>query len=246
MEQYRGILFSFDNVKLPDGTRSGKLKIAVPQNNLFRRLDRNIRFVYGTVQCTGDPQSPDADVEFIDSENQSLELDNASAQMLEILSLIPNMAELARDNSNGPDFYGALVHNTWEFRGTAFKLDHRSAGNVIAELRGWNERYLDFFGNGTEGEIQQEVGDLFNGIGLQQVGVRDLQSEADEMMEILETCEARPRPGDPPNWLGIFDREFNLNNEILNRMIYCALGGQAVLEEWERFYLLFALQDIDD
>ena len=246
MEHYRGILISSDNVKLPDGDRSGELKIADPQNCHFRRMDWNLSFVYGTIQCTGDPQSPHADVEFIDSENQSLELDKASSQMLKILSQIPDMADLACNRSIGPDIYGALVHNTWEFRGTAFSLNHRSAGNVIAKLRGCNERYFDFFANGTEGEIQQEVGELFNRIGLRQVGERDLQSEVDEMLEILETCEARPRPGDPPEWLGIFNREFNLKNEILNRMIYCALGGQADLEEWERFYLLFALQDIDD
>ena len=174
MGKYRGILFASDKVKLPDGDRSGELKIADPQNCHFKRIDLNLCFVYGTIQCTGDPQSPHADVEFIDSEKQSIELDKAFSQMLKILSLIPNMAELARDNSNGPDYFGALVHNTWEFRGTSFKLDHHSAGNVIAELRGWNERYFDFYGNGTEGEIQQEVGELFDRIGMHQVGKRDL------------------------------------------------------------------------
>lgn len=144
------------------------------------------------------------------------------------------------------DVYGALCSLGWhnEQTGKQYWGSWKTAGEVVASMRGRFESYTDFFLMGNEGMVTAEVRDAFQEIGWTCIGQADVPGRQRRAGNILETCEARAI-SETPEWYRHWSTGFVVGQAMGNRMHMCAISGRVALDEWNLFweYLLEEYED---
>ncbi|MEM7156161.1 MAG: hypothetical protein AAF799_25130 [Myxococcota bacterium] len=71
----------------------------------------------------------------------------------------PRLMALLRDIEFAREFYAAMCNMDWvkTDASSAFGCTFRTAGRIVAELRGIGEEYIDFYGSGPEGTVSPRV-----------------------------------------------------------------------------------------
>ncbi len=235
-----GLIVKYDGVLLPDGTRSGEMRMADPEHLRYRRLDSSEKFVYGKVVHLKADSRKDtkADLVFKDDKDQSIPYSADEQSVTGILSKCATTLKSVSSHRFSDRLFGALAGNTWVFPGVKFVLNARSAGKVVSELRGNNECYMDFFLSGAEGLVQDSTRVWLEGNGFELLAKRNWNSDIKQACELLELSESRPAEPNPPEWFSHWiDMEMG-EDDLTKRMHLCCFRGQATLEEWEEFLIL--------
>lgn len=86
-----------------------------------------------------------------------------------------NLMAVIQDDIYARQLYAAFCNVTWlrkeqndqceEFHGKEFQCSWRAAGRLVAELRGRNEEYIDFYLSGDEGNVAEWVANLLDECG---------------------------------------------------------------------------------
>ncbi len=71
-----------------------------------------------------------------------------------------------RDRHLAKLLYGALCNTDWYHTdGSGWSCTWRYAGGLVADLRGENEGYMDYYCSGVEGCVDPRVASLLNSLG---------------------------------------------------------------------------------
>jgi hypothetical protein len=94
--------------------------------------------------------------------------------MMEVADMINNrfhemilsLKEELQDDEFAKDVYRALSNMRWKYKDYDHKLLYyscswRYAGALVAEARGKDESYMDFYCSGNEGFVSEQVKDIF-------------------------------------------------------------------------------------
>lgn len=165
------------NCLLPDGSR-GDVRISIDHEHMLRRssaagkvevVDLGIwkrpiadgsGFMFGTVEITSE------DAVFTDKPELTRRKVEFTSMALE-MSQSPELMAAIQDEDTAVALYGALCNIDWikKETGERFSRSWRGAGGLVADLRGRNESYTDFYCSGNEGTVSPEIASLLNAIG---------------------------------------------------------------------------------
>lgn len=172
--------------RLPDGSR-GDVQISIDHEHVFRKsaatgkleiVDLGIwkrplkdadgkdrGFMFGTVEITA------ADAVFTDRPEvtrRKVEFTSMARDM----SQSPALMEAIKTEDMAIALYGAMCNVDWvkAETGERFSPSWRSAGGLVADLRGLNESYTTFYCSGNEGQVSAEIAELLNALGWTEAG----------------------------------------------------------------------------
>jgi hypothetical protein len=101
-----------------------------------------------------------------------------------------------RDRGFAVELYGALCNADWRHDdGTEWCGTWRYAGEVVAQLRGRGEDYMDFYCSGGEGKITDRVAEAMDALGWRGVG------HGVRLLSIDPTSGKVEAPGDDGRWI---------------------------------------------
>lgn len=147
------------NCLLPDGGR-GEAEIspdhiigqhAGGENAIWKRRLGPDAWIFGFVEIGSD------DATFSDlPEMKRRDKTDAIGLEADLMGDSPVLAAIA-DKAFATRLYAAITNITWTRNGEAWDCSWRYAAGLIADLRGRNEGYLDFYGSAAEGVIANDV-----------------------------------------------------------------------------------------
>lgn len=73
------------------------------------------------------------------------------------LAASPRIAERVADDDYARDLYAALCNVDWRKGAGEWSCSWRTAGGIVAKLRGKGEDYMDFYCSGNEGQIAPQI-----------------------------------------------------------------------------------------
>lgn len=223
---------------LRDGSRCNLMKPGDPEIGGWRRGGTDGRWIHGFLEVTTD------DIVFVDDTSRTPMRKWHSGTLAADLQQSPEVVTAVQDIAFAMDLYGAMCSLGWRNikTGREYWGTWRRAGEIVASLRDLDECYTDFFLSGGEGLLTQEVQDLFASVGWHVIRAADRDSRHRRAINVLKACEQRPF-GDTPEWY----RQWGLGlNAVWDhrpevRMHYCAVSGQASLDEWDSFWEMIDL-----
>lgn len=154
-------------IRMRKDPETGETRVEIINQNIFKREQRipgkPLSYVFGTIAVS------DADIVFTD-----LNLGRAEGRQLrgmEIdLDASDSIREACQDDDIAVELYAALCNVTWRKGAESYDCSWRHAGGVVAELRGHNESYVDFYCAGNEGEVTDRIADFLKAIGWEPEG----------------------------------------------------------------------------
>lgn len=233
-----GKIDSVSDVLLPDGSRTSELRRGVPGSDMWRILEDDDVWTYGTLQV-------DADEISFNPEPLPQQARWATGSLPHLLCSSSNACDFVDDHSNADELYAALCSGLWKLVGSGkeYAGPWKRAAEVVAAMRGRNEPYTDFFNTGSEGHVFPGARDLLEGMGWMFEGPLET-AEASNMkaLRILEIAEQKP-VGEMPDWaVDWYSAFYPMENHPRARIINCVFRGQLSPSELELFWQYY---DID-
>lgn len=128
------------------------------QEAVLRRLELAWRIDHAGRVLRGRLEFNEATARFIPDEAQPTRLipdDPFETALLEA------MGELVKDRAFAVRLYASLCNVEWQSPGQEpYSMTFRTAGGLVADLRGLGEEYVDFYGSGPEGQVDRQIAEL--------------------------------------------------------------------------------------
>lgn len=227
------LIIRASNVLLPDGTREGFMEPADPETGRWRRMGEDGKWIYGHLSMSDD-------VKFVDTDYQIPPYSRAADKLGGILVQSRMVQELCRDKDFARCLCEALGDHSWKTPDDkrVFEGNWTVAARIVAQIRGLNESYLDFFDSGIPGFVRQDIIELFESLGWEYHYTRDTTTDMVKAEQIVVRCE-RENVRDTPLWYSCWAMGLSTKDTLDARMHRCAYRGQAHLRDWEKFYTYF-------
>lgn len=159
-----GLPETVTNCLFPDGSR-GEARISADHRidpdtfqevtradqRIWRRRGADGRYVFGTVRISAE------DAVFTDRPDLVRRRKDELTGLEADLACDPLVLAAVQDKAFAQELYGALCNLTWLKDAETWECSWRYAGGMVADLRGRNESYLDFYLSGNEGHATSEV-----------------------------------------------------------------------------------------
>lgn len=233
-----GKIDAVSNVLLPDGTRTSEVLRGVPGSDLWRIMEDDEVWTYGTLQL--DPDEIHFNPEPLPQESRW-----ATGSLPYQLCASANACDFVDDMSNADELYAALCSGLWKLVGSGkeYAGPWRRAAEVVAAMRSRNEPYTDFFNSGSEGHVFDGARDLLEGMGWTFEGpLESVEASHMKALKIIEISEQKPI-GEMPDWaVDWYTAFYPEENHPRARIINCVFRGQLSPSELELFWQYY---DID-
>lgn len=228
-----GSLAGVYNASTPDGHRTKELKPGDPETSGWRR-ERRGKMIHGSVKLLND------DIVFIDNEAQPSNKRWAAGSLPSYLLSSGDALEAVRDFGFAADLYGALCSLGWVHRtGKQYRGSWSRAAEIVAQMRGHGEIGIDFYLNGNEGYVTEEVTDLMEAIGWSRVDRADnADLLAGRAATLVSLCEQRPIAA-MPDWYAQWITGLRDDDDLDARLHRAAFAGKVSFSEWLKFWEMF-------
>lgn len=216
--------------------RAGELVPGMPETNVWRRPANGRGLVHGTVELRHD------DIAFTDSALQPIPGKWANGSLPYYLLASATAREAVKDKGVAVDLYGALCSLAWASRttGRQYMGSWSRAADIVAQMRGQGEILGDFFLNGNEGYVTEDIESLLDGLGWEFLGPTEGEGTMKKAARLVEVCEARPR-GPMPEWYVHWITALNNGDELDSRMHRAAFEGKVPYQDWIKFWEFFEI-----
>jgi len=219
--------------------RVAELNPGVPETACWRRPETDGSLVHGTVELQSD------DIVFVDSDLQPAPGTWAAGSLpASLLASAPAREAVQENKALAVDLYGSLCSLAWGSKSTGREYigTWSRAAEVVSQMRGKGEILGDFFLNGNEGYVTDEVVDLLGGLGWELLGeIDDGQGTMTKAARLVEVCETRAR-GPMPGWYVHWITGLNGGSDLDARMHRAAFAGKVTYQDWIRFWEFFEIE----
>lgn len=244
-----GLIHSLENVRLPDGSRTGEIERGIPEQEDWYYQKPSGECVYGHIRIRDD------DVVFVPRIDQPKPFMFPANSLPSQLISRTHACELVRDEDFALKLYGALCAGIWMQEGRKWQGGWDKAARTVAEMRGLNEPYTKFLlGDADEREVTDaDVIDLMESLGWtlvildEETRRRQRDEKAKRALNLLDECERAPI-GEVPEWYmkRIMALRPGNPNDIIVRINWTAFNGQMTFQNYIKFWELYDLDLLDE